>query len=130
MIDKRQLLCTFSNVSDVKNVTIQIYKFYKIYNNCIFVFYNTKDAKELFVTYNIFSDDKEFPKFPNTISIHRKKQSNTLYTLNSLNRLIEDECGKKDSNYILDWSLYKDSLIITGDVYVRIIPIKIYDILK
>lgn len=128
--DKRQLLCTFANPKNYKSVSQEIHEFYSIYNNKIFVFVNTKSDKELFLTYNIICEKKEFPKFANTISIHRKKLTNTLYTLNSLNQLIEEECGKKDPNYILDWSLFKDSLIITGNISVRIISIKIYDVIK
>ena len=43
------------------------------------------------LTYNInqdtFNSRQDFYK--NTISVHRKKDSNTLYTINSLNALIE-----------------------------------------
>lgn len=130
MNDKRQLLCTFSNVINLKNVIKQIYEFYNIYNKCVFVFYNVKDAKELFVTYNIINIINEYPKFPNTISIHRKKQTNTLYSLNALNTLIVEEHGQLDKTYQIHWEYYKDSLIISSEVSVRIIPIKIYDILK
>jgi hypothetical protein len=68
---------------------------------------------------------KNAVKFPNTILIHRKKQTNTLYTLNAMNRLIEEENGKIDNTYIVNWQMYSNSLIITGDVSIRIIPLKI-----
>lgn len=131
MTEKRQLLCTFSNTNDFKNVVENVYKFYNVYNRCIFVFFNTKNIKEMFITYNILNETSEFPKFPNTISIHRKKQTNTLYTLNSLNVLIKEENGGVlDKTFQLNWEYYKDSLIITGDVSIKIIPIKIYDIIS
>ncbi len=131
MIDKRQLLCTFSTISDFKNVLEQIRNFYTIHNNCLFVFYNTKSVKEVFVTYNIVSDVGEFPKFPNTISVHRKKQTNTLYTLNAMNQIIRDENGGVfDKTFQVNWNLYKDSLIITNDSFIKIISIKIYDIIN
>ena len=130
MNDKRQLLCTFSNVGDFQNVVDQIYKFYDVYNHCIFVFYNTKNVKELFVTYNILNNNGEFPKFPNTISIHRKKKTNTLYSINALNTLIVEEHGELDKTFQINWEYYKDSLVISSDISVRIIPIKIYDIMK
>jgi hypothetical protein len=130
MNDKRQLLCTFSNIAEFKDSSEQIYKFYKVYNNCIFAFYNVKSPKELFLTYNIVNEETEFPKFPNTISIHRKKQTNTLYSLNALNTLIKEENGGTlDKTFQLKWEYYKDSLVISSEVSVRIIPIKIYDIL-
>jgi len=131
MIEKRQLLCTFSNVNDFKNVIEQIRGFYTVYNNSLFVFYNTKNVKELYVTYNIINIDINFPKFPNTISIHRKRQTNTLYTLNAMNQLIRDENGGvMDKTFEIKWEFYKDSLIITTDNIVKVISIKIFDIIN
>lgn len=131
MTDKRQLLCTFSNVNYFKNVVEQIRCFYTVYNNSLFVFYNTQNVKELYITYNIINNDLNFPKFPNTISIHRKRQTNTLYTLNAMNQIIRDENnGIVDKTFEINWELYKDSLIITNDNLIRVISIKIYDIIN
>lgn len=130
MKDNRQLLCTFSNVSDFKGTIEEIRKFYKVHNK-IFIFSNTQKPKELFITYNILNDGKEFPKFKNTISIHRKKQTNSLYTLNAMNQIIRDENdGVFDKSFEVNWSLYENSLIITGDQGVRVIPLKIFDIIS
>lgn len=128
--DSRQLLCTFSNDRDFLKVADEIKKFYKVYNNKIFVFSNEKNLKETYLTYNVLNMKKTDLKFQNTILIHRKKQFNVLYTLNSMNRLIEEENGQRDVSYIVDWSLYSNSLIITGDISVRIIPLKISTVLE
>jgi hypothetical protein len=128
--DNRQLLCTFSNDRDFKTTAEDIKKFYNIYNNRIFVFVNSTNPKEIYLTYNVFSTRKDVPKFPNTILIHRKKQTNTLYTLNAMNRLIEEENGTFDPTYVVSWKLYENSLIITGEVYIRIIPLKISSVLQ
>lgn len=128
--DTRQLLCTFSNPTDFKKTAEEIKKFYEIYCNRIFAFVNVKEAKELYLTYNVLNMQKNAPKFPNTILIHRKKQTNTLYTLNSMNKLIEEENGTRDFSYVLNWSLYSNSLIITGDISVRIIPLKIFTLIE
>lgn len=127
--DARQLLCTFSNSEDFRTVADDIRKFYEVYSNRIFAFANAQSLKEVYLTYNVLNMRKDAPKFPNTILIHRKKQTNTLYTLNSMNKLIEEENGSRDPKYILNWSLYSNSLIITGDVSIRIIPLKILIIL-
>ena len=130
MNDKRQLLCTFSSVADFKKTIDEIKKFYAVYNNRFFIFTNVTNPKEVFITYNILSEGREFPKFPNTISIHRKKQTNTLYTLNAMNQIIKDENnGVFDKTYSVDWSLYSNSLIITGTPSIRVLPIKILEIL-
>ncbi len=131
MNDKRQLLCTFSAVNDLKDVIKQIYENFTLYNQCVFVFYNTKNIKELFATYNVIDQVNESFRFPNTISIHRKKQTNTLYTLNAMNQIIRDENGGVfDKTFQIGWDFYKDSIIITNEVYIKVIPIKIYDIIK
>ena len=127
--DSRQLLCTFSNSKDFQGVSKEIRKSYKVYSNRIFVFTNAKNFKEIYLTYNVLNMQKDAPKFPNTILIHRKKQTNTLYTLNAMNRLIEEEHGSFDKSYVVNWKLYENSLIITGDVSIRIIPLKISIIL-
>jgi hypothetical protein len=127
-LDNRQLLCTFTNSKDFRQCADSILKFYEIYNDRIFSFSNTKNPKEVFLTYNVLNVQRESPKFPNTILIHRKKQTNTLYTLNAMNRLIEEENGQADNTYVVKWELYENSLIITGDVSIRIIPLKIFNV--
>lgn len=126
----RQLLCTFSSDRDFKNTAEEVKKFYEIYNNRIFAFTNVNNPKEVYLTYNVLNMNKDAPKFPNTILIHRKKLTNSLYTLNAMNRLIEEENGKADNTYVVNWKLYENSLIITGDVSIRIIPLKITDVLS
>jgi hypothetical protein len=126
--DTRQLLCTFSTVTDYENVIDEIQNFYQVYSNRIFAFSNSKALNEIYLTYNVLNMRRDAPKYPNTILIHRKKQTNTLYTLNAMNRLIEEENGSLDKNYVVNWSLYSNSLIITGDVSIRIIPLKIHGI--
>ena len=131
MNDKRQLLCTFSSLVSYKVLIEEIKKFYKVCNNRFFVFSNVNVPSDVFVTYNILNDGKEFPKFPNTISIHRKKQTNTLYTLNAMNQIIKDENGGKfDKTFSVNWELYNNSLIITGDPSIRILPIKMVEIIS
>jgi hypothetical protein len=130
MIDKRQLLCTFSTISSFKNTIEEIRKFYNVYNNRFFVFENENNNKDVYITYNILNSDNKFKKFLNTISIHRKKESSTLFSLDALNVLIKEECGCLNKSFVLDWNLFKNSFIITGDVSVRIIPIKLIDIIS
>ena len=128
--DNRQLLCTFTTSKDVREVLVAIKSFYELYNNRIFAFSNVKNPKEVYLTYNVVNMQKGAPKFPNTILIHRKKQTNTLYTLNAMNRLIEEENGKVDTSYVVNWKLYSNSLIITGEISVRVIPLKIFNVFE
>lgn len=127
-LDNRQLLCTFTNAKDFQQVATEIQAFYEIYSKRIFAFNNAKNPKEIYLTYNVMNMQRGAPKFPNTILIHRKKLTNTLYTLNAMNRLIEEENGRVDNTYVVNWKLYENSLIITGDVSIRIIPLKIFNV--
>ena len=132
MQDNRQLLCTFADTKFFRGVIEEIKKFYSIPSAKFFVFTNINNPKEIYITYNVVPEiGIELPKFPNTISIHRKKQTNTLYTLNAMNQVIRDENeGVFDKNHKVNWEHYKNSLIITGDISIRIIPLKIHDILS
>jgi len=127
--DTRQLLCTFTTSKDFQEIAEEIRKFYEVYSNRIFAFTNAQNSKEVYLTYNVLNMRKDAQKFPNTILTHRKKQTNTIYTLNALNILIKEKCGHLDSSFVLDWKLYSNSLIITGDVLIKIIPLKILSIL-
>jgi hypothetical protein len=90
---------------------------------------NENDKNELYITYNINSNTLN-NKVLNTISIHRKKETNTLYTINSLNRLILHETGIVDTTYQIDWNEYKNSIILLDGDYLNIITTEIYDIIK
>ena len=126
-----QLLCTFSTAGEYEKIVENIKTNYTLFNNKIFVFSNEKNKDELFITYNIVFVDNGVKKLPNTISIHRKKQTNTLYTLNAMNKLItEENNGVFDNTFKLSWELYKNSLIITNEVSVKIISLKIFTIIN
>ena len=126
-----QLLCTFSVPTDYKLLVEQVKSFYTLTNNKIFVFNNEKNNNELYLTYNILNSESASKKLPNTISIHRKKQTNTLYTLNAMNKLItEENNGVFDKTYQLNWEYYNNSLIITNEISVKIIPLKIFEIIS
>jgi hypothetical protein len=128
---KKQLLCTFSTIYEYKSSIDKLRKFYQVQNK-LFLFTDVKNSKSVFITYNIeVSDSAQFPKFPNTIGLHRKKQTNTLYTLNAMNRLImEENNGVFDNKFQLNWELYNNCLILTGEVSVKIISLKLFDIIS
>ena len=126
---KKQLLCTFTTSSEYLNCVDLIKQNYIILNEKIFIFSNTKNPKELYLTYNVELTDDKFNKLPNTISVHRKKQTNTIYTLNAMNKLItEENNGVFDKTFQLSWELYKNSIILTNDIGVKIVPLKLFSI--
>ena len=128
MITQKQLLCTFSNSIQYTDALKEIPRQYKLIDNKIFIFANENNLRELYLTFNVEKNDLN-NRFKGTISIHRKKQTNTLYTLNAMNKLIADENnGVYDKNFQLSWELYKNSIILTNDVGVKIVPLKLFSI--
>lgn len=129
---KKQLLCTFSTVEEYKNLIDEIRNFYNVNGNKLFLFNGVKLPKNIYITYNVdVEENAHFPKFPNTIGLHRKKQTNTLYTLNAMNKLItEENNGVFDNKFQLNWELYSNCFILTSEISVRIIPIKLFDIIS
>jgi hypothetical protein len=121
----QQLLCTFTPRNYVISTLRSILETYIILYNKIFIYENCDDRQQFLCTYNI--DGVLRPKcyLPNTISVHRKKQSNTIYTINALNELIR-ECnnGILDVNFIVDWDLYNDYAFIITDGEFKKIKIK------
>ncbi len=114
---RTQLLCTFTNESEFENILESVNGSFELYSRKIFIL-KLSPSKELVVSYNIIpSPNNKF--LPNTILTHRKKESNTLYTINALNSLIADlNGGIVDKSYIVNWEDYKNSMILTeGDGY-------------
>jgi hypothetical protein len=118
---KTQLLCTFAHRSDINIVSEYIQHNYEIPERRIFVFSNAEVSDNLFCTYNA---NETARRGQNTISIHRKKETNTLYTVNALNEVIRTvNNGVLDKTYQLDWSVYQNSFILTDDTGYRVIDL-------
>ena len=112
---RTQLLCTFAHRKDLDLIIDYISKSYTISEKRLFVFANAEKSSELYVTYNVEPDD--YKKTPNTIMIHRKKETNTLYTVNALNAIIrKSNNGVLDKKFVINWQIYDNSLMLTdGD---------------
>ena len=81
----------------------------------MFVFENANNPSEVILTYNVRLQEKQ-RKFPLTISIHRKKDTNSLFSINALNKIImEENNGVLDKTFNIDWELYRNCLITTTD---------------
>ena len=125
---KTQLLCTFAHKKDLDLVIDYVTTTYVLPERKVFVFSNVLDTEELFCTYNI---ESATIKGKNTILVHRKKESNTLYTVNALNGLIRTiNNGILDNSYMVNWPDYKNSVLLTQGPDLRIIETKIYKIIN
>ena len=127
---KTQLLCTFAKRNHLNQTFNIIIECNEIVFNKIYVFQNEKDHNQLICTYNVEYDEDFMQGIPDTISLHRKKNTNTLYTINALNDLIRElNGGKLDKSYIVDWNNYRNCLLLTNENGVNKIPTRIYSII-
>jgi len=123
---KTQLLCTFSNNKALTKTVDLIVETYDVLYNKIFVLKNTDDVRDLMCTYNVEASS-DITILENTISLHRKKNTNTLYTINALNRLIESvNNGVLDKTFIITWENYSNSLLLTNNDGYRRIVLELY----
>jgi hypothetical protein len=113
---RTQLLCTFTNESEFEGLVDRILRDFELFSRKIFVL-KLDPSRELVISYNIIPNSVKF--LPSTIMVHRKKESNTMYTINALNRVISTENGGVlDKSYQVDWQKYRNSVILTdGDGY-------------
>jgi len=121
---KTQLLLTFTGYDYIDDVIENIKSVYELSDDRIFVLVNKTNPKEAYLTYNVVK--KNYKDTPSrTILVHRKKETNTLYTINAVNQAILDEVGVYDHSYDLNWNQYKNSLLLTDDYGLRRISTKL-----
>ena len=127
---KTQLLCTFTRQSRLNETIDIIISCNEILYDKIYIFQNQDDLTQLICTYNIELVDNYEENIENTISLHRKKQSNTLYTINALNEVIRSKNnGVLDKRYNVDWSEYQNTLLLTNEHGLNAVPTKIHQII-
>jgi len=126
---RTQLLCTFTNNRILSKTIDNVIDAYDVLYNKIFVLKNSTDPRELMCTYNIDSNG-DIKALQDTISLHRKKQTNTLYTINALNECIKIcNNGVLDTSYQLEWENYRDSILLTDDSSLRRIDTDVQEII-
>ncbi len=111
-----KLFCTFSSKEGLDDTLREINREYTILYKKIFVL-ASPESEEFMCTYNIELQGGQTKILPNTILLHRKKESNTLYTINALNTLIKKlNEGVLDTSFMINWNDYKNSILLTqGD---------------
>jgi len=129
---KSQLLCTFAKQENLDEVVSEIKDSYTIVFDKIYILQNENDVNELLCTYNVNTEnDIDYNAIPNTISLHRKKHSNTLYTINALNEVIANlNNGIIDSKFVVPWENFKNTLLVTNNDGLNRISTRIFKIIK
>lgn len=125
-----KLFCTFTQAENLDETLNIIQNKYAVLYNKIFIL-KSKDNNELICTYNIDSGNLGNNILPNTILVHRKKESNSLYTINALNTLIRQlNNGVLDFNYRINWNDYRNTILLTNGPDLRKLKTSIYKIVN
>jgi hypothetical protein len=97
----------------------------------IFVLEDIEHGK-LMLTYNVdTANSREEGIISDTILVHRKKQSNTLYTINALNMLIKElNNGVLDKRFPIQWNEYRNCILLVQAEGFNRVNTKIKDIIK
>ena len=128
---KTQLLCTFTKRNRLYDTIGLIIECHDIVFNKIYVFANEDDHHQLICTYNIPEDRDNFIEGIDTIALHRKKQTNTLYTINALNEVIKNlNNGLLDISYKIPWENFQNIIMVTNSDGLNKIPTRIYQIVE
>jgi len=123
-----KLFCTFSSKEGLEKTLEVIKAEYKIMYDKIFVL-ESQDSDEYLCTYNIEVQGSTTKILPNTILLHRKKETNTLYTINSLNLLIKSlNEGVLDTSYRVNWQDYSNTVLLTQGSELKTLATKIHRI--
>jgi hypothetical protein len=124
-----KLFCTFTNLEGLDILIEDIKAKYSIIYNKLFVL-EIVGKDEFVVTYNV--DQTNLSTIPeHTILVHRKKESNTLYTINALNELIKKlNGGVVDTSYKIDWQHYRNCILLTQHNELNQLNTKIYKIIE
>lgn len=127
---KNKLFCTFSPKDKLEEVLDTIKSEYVIMYGKIFVL-ESEDSDEFLCTYNIEIQSTNTRVLPNTILLHRKKETNTLYTINSLNLLIKSlNEGILDTSFRVEWQNYRNTVLLTQGDDLRKLSTKIHKIVN
>ena len=119
-----QLLCTFTFLDRLPTCIGQIYKAYDVDGATnMKCYYYIEVPNNVICVYNVTTNER---RLRDTISINRKKESNTFYSINALNNLIRVlNNGILDKTYKVEWSNFTDTLLLAeGEENYKQIKIK------
>lgn len=122
-----QLLCTFSKIGSYLDEIDSLAKYYEIVDKKIYVLQSGASKEDIFLTFNALKSNGAF--YPHTMSVHRKKEYNILYSINALNELIKMENnGVASPSHQIAWENYRSCLITARDGKVKITPTRLMKI--
>ena len=122
---KTQLVCTFIKKYQIDETLDDIKNEFTVLSNKVFLLRSNEIMNELILSYNVLLDShKEF--LPGSILVHRKKETNTIYTINALNELIMNlNNGVLDKKYTIDWENYQDTMLLKKPDGLKLLKIEV-----
>ena len=122
-----QLLCLFTTKEELEKSIDFILKNYTLVNPNVFVLENKLKLEECYITSNVEKGSVAIPSNWKTILVHRKKQSNSIYTINALNEVVKSKTGGMlDNSYMIDWEEFRNCIITTSNMGYKKIPTKVF----
>jgi len=106
----------------------QIFDNFNVVGDRIFALTSEEQPNIFILTYNVTTtgQEKYDEVIQNTIPLHRKKKTNTLYTLNALNEVIKKENdGILDEKFVINWEEYKNCILVYREI-LKVIPTTLY----
>ncbi len=126
-----RLYCTFTTADAYEEVANTIQTSYVILFNKLFVL-ESLDGEKVMLTYNVDMNNLSSESMvDNTILVHRKKQTNTLYTINALNEVIKSlNNGVIDKSFAVNWNDYRNCILLIQTEGFNRIDTKIKEIIN
>ena len=126
-----RLYCTFTTPDNYEEVSDVIQTSYVVLFKKLFVL-ESLDGEKIMLTYNVdMSNSVRESMVDNTILVHRKKQTNTLYTINALIEVIKSlNGGVLDKSFTVNWNDYKNCILLIQTEGFNRIDTKIKEIIN
>tara|TARA_R110000824_G_scaffold3130_1_gene14460 strand:- start:879 stop:1331 length:453 start_codon:yes stop_codon:yes gene_type:complete len=105
---------------------------FELTNNYIFLLRDLNEPHKKVLTYNaVVERNKTLNQRLFTMRIHRKKATNTLYTINALNLAVaKDNNGETGRHLKLDWEKYSNSILLVVSRELKVHPVEVLKIFK
>ena len=116
---------SFSSTEDYRSRLQEIREVFRPEGG-IFVLENRFDDKEIFITFNT---EYNF-KVSGYIKINKKRDTNTLFTIDAVNYLSMQENGEIVKDWIPNWNEFHNCLLLIRNGELAVIPTKIREIIK
>lgn len=115
-------------LTEVENIANTFY----LSNNMIFLLKITDTPEKKIITYNaLIEKGKPLNTRLFTMRVHRKKNTNTLYTINALNAAVaKDNNGETGKHLKLDWEQYRNSILLLTGSELKIHPVEVLRVFK